>query len=178
MTDFQNVSFPHGKTVDYSEITALQDEIQDTVNALESDIEELEEQIEEQEEHIEDFKNDMTDEHGSQLSEMQITDLEQLEEHLKDLQSDLENKQKEFDSWNQDLELIDEIINELSQDETLISDDYFDEYAEDFIKEVYDLREVPSIILNNVDWQNVASDLKQDYTEIDIENVTYHYIYH
>lgn len=162
MTDFQNVSFPHGKTVDYSDITALQDEIQDTINALESDIEELEEQLEEKDDEI---------------AEAETEDATLLREYA-ELKDELEEKQKELDSWNQDLELIDEIIKDLSQDETLISDSYFDEYAEDFIKEVYDLRECPSIILNNVDWQNVASDLKQDYTEIDIENVTYHYIYH
>ncbi len=57
---------------------------------------------------------------------------------------------------------------------TMIRDSYFEEYAEQLVKDIGDLPDdLPSYIANNIDWKGVAEDLQQDYTEVDFDGVAY-----
>lgn len=58
--------------------------------------------------------------------------------------------------------------------ETLIREDYFTEYCEIQVIDFGDIPEsCPSYIKDNIDWKGVASDLKQDYVEIDFNGTAY-----
>jgi hypothetical protein len=58
--------------------------------------------------------------------------------------------------------------------ETLIAEDYFEEYAEELTKDCGYIRDnLPSYIENNIDWEGVADDLKLDYTEAYFEGIAY-----
>jgi hypothetical protein len=58
---------------------------------------------------------------------------------------------------------------------TLLRDSYFDEsWAEQELQDLgYLPKDLPGIISNNIDWRGVLEDLKQDYTEVDYDGVTY-----
>jgi hypothetical protein len=58
--------------------------------------------------------------------------------------------------------------------ETLIRDSYFEECAEELVKDIGDLpKDLPSYIENNIDWKGVAEDIQQDYTSVEFDGVTY-----
>jgi hypothetical protein len=58
--------------------------------------------------------------------------------------------------------------------ETLIAEDYFEEYAKELTKDCgYIPDNLPSYIENNIDWEGVADDLKLDYTEAYFEGIAY-----
>lgn len=57
---------------------------------------------------------------------------------------------------------------------TLIRDSYFQEYAEELIKDIGDLpAELPGYIEAHIDWKGVADDIQQDYTSGEFDGVTY-----
>lgn len=48
---------------------------------------------------------------------------------------------------------------------TLISEDYFPDYAEEFVTDCgYISDDMPEMIRNNIDWSGIAEDMKVDYT--------------
>lgn len=59
--------------------------------------------------------------------------------------------------------------------ETLIREDYFEEYCRDLVADLGDLpKDLPGYIENNIDWSGVADDLRHDYTAVDFDGVTYY----
>lgn len=59
--------------------------------------------------------------------------------------------------------------------EGIISEYHFQEYCEDFCKDVgYLSNDLPALIENNIDWAGIADDMKQGYTEGTYEGVTYY----
>ena len=57
---------------------------------------------------------------------------------------------------------------------TLISNDYFVEYATDLVKDIGDMpRNIPSYI--EIDWQATANNVQQDYSCVDVGENTYWY---
>lgn len=57
---------------------------------------------------------------------------------------------------------------------TLIRDSYFTEYAEELCKDIGDIpQDLPWYIANHIDWDGVASEIKQDYTIVDFDGVEY-----
>lgn len=57
---------------------------------------------------------------------------------------------------------------------TLIRDSYFQEYAEELVKDIGDLpSNLPWYIESNIDWKGVAEDIQQDYFNVDFDGVTY-----
>lgn len=57
---------------------------------------------------------------------------------------------------------------------TLIRDSYMREYVEEWLYDVGILsHNFPYIITNNLDWDGVVSDFKQDYTKVDFDGVAY-----
>ena len=58
--------------------------------------------------------------------------------------------------------------------ESIISEDYFEQYCEEFIKDCgYIPNDLPAFIENNINWDGVADDMKQDYTEASYNRQTY-----
>lgn len=58
---------------------------------------------------------------------------------------------------------------------TVIHEDYFVEYVEDFCKDCgYISDDLPACIGNNIDWDGVADDFKHDYTSITYECSEYY----
>jgi hypothetical protein len=73
-------------------------------------------------------------------------------------------------------ELEDEVGSEWEYGVTLIEEDDFEEYCEDFCNDVgYISRDTPQLILNNIDWKGIADDMKQDYSEVEFRGTTYLY---
>ena len=100
-------------------------------------------------------------------------------EDFGDLTSYIDNSEDEdVQEWKEDnsddfdhIEEIDELEEEISEfiyGETLIPEDDFKEYCEDFVNDCYNLGDVPDFVKYNINWEGVASDLGVDYS-----NVTY-----
>lgn len=57
---------------------------------------------------------------------------------------------------------------------TLISEDYFTEYARELVQDIGDLpRNIPSYL--EIDWDATAENIKVDYSETEIDGKTYYY---
>lgn len=55
---------------------------------------------------------------------------------------------------------------------TVIRESYFTEYCKEFVEDVGDMpKKLPSYMV--IDWQKTADNLREDYTEIDFDGVTY-----
>lgn len=53
---------------------------------------------------------------------------------------------------------------------TLINRDYWVEYVEDFVKDCgFIPHDLPAFIANNIDWENVAKEVEQDYTTVNFD---------
>lgn len=87
----------------------------------------------------------------------------------------------EWEEQIQELEEINSFISQLEDygdfehGEQIIHEDYFTEYAEEFVKELGYLPDnFPYWIENHIDWEGVADDLKADYTEAEYQGDTYY----
>lgn len=59
---------------------------------------------------------------------------------------------------------------------SLISEEYFTEYAQEFVRDCgYIPNNLPAFIENNIAWDGVADDMKQDYNYVNIGGETYYY---
>lgn len=97
--------------------------------------------------------------------------------------------EEEIESWKADWQEELEEIAEIDQVEakvesyggdgfefgtTLISDYDFEEYCEEFVRDCgYLSRDTPPLIGNNIDWSGIADDMRQDYSEVEYQGVTY-----
>jgi antirestriction protein len=88
------------------------------------------------------------------------------------------------DVWSDELNSIreiDELENDVDNGEfefgtTLIEEDSFEDYCEEFVEDSgYINRDIPSLIRNNIDWKGIAEDMKQDYSEVEFRGDTYLY---
>jgi hypothetical protein len=57
--------------------------------------------------------------------------------------------------------------------ETLIRDSYFKQYAEEFASDIGRISGDMEWPLCHIDWDAAAEDLKQDYTSVEFDGVTY-----
>lgn len=58
--------------------------------------------------------------------------------------------------------------------ETIIHEDYFTEYCEELCEDIGHVsRDLPWYIANHIDWDGVASEIKQDYIEVEFEGSSY-----
>lgn len=57
--------------------------------------------------------------------------------------------------------------------ETLIHEDYFEEYCQELVEDCYTI-DVPDFIKNNIDWEGIASEMKADYMDSTIQGETYY----
>jgi len=92
---------------------------------------------------------------------------------------DKDDDQDEFTAVS---ELLDELKGNGDDEEwkgdwypvTLIRDDYFQEYAEELVKDIGDMpATIPHYIV--IDWEATAHNIQQDYKSVDYDGVTYWY---
>ncbi len=57
--------------------------------------------------------------------------------------------------------------------ETLIRDSYFQEFAEEFADDIGAIDRNANWPLNHIDWEGAAEALKEDYTSVEFDGVTY-----
>ena len=94
------------------------------------------------------------------------------EEEIESWKSDFENELKQIE----EIDTIENECSEFSFGETLIDEDDFEEYCQEFIEDCgYISKDMPMIISNNIDWTGIADDMKQDYSEIEYQGNTYLY---
>jgi hypothetical protein len=94
------------------------------------------------------------------------------EEEIESWKSDFENELKQIE----EIDTIENECSEFSYGETLIDEDDFEEYCQEFIEDCgYISKDMPMIISNNIDWTGIADDMKQDYSEIEYQGNTYLY---
>jgi hypothetical protein len=56
---------------------------------------------------------------------------------------------------------------------TLIRESYFTDYAEELVRDCYELTGLPDFV--HIDWEATARDVQVDYTPIDVDGATYFY---
>lgn len=100
---------------------------------------------------------------------------------------DILMEEEEIQSWKEDwideiteIEEInnieDEVGSEFTYGESLICEDYFEEYCEDMVKDLgYLPNDIPGFLYHNIDWKGVASDLGQDYSIVEYQGRNYYY---
>lgn len=67
-------------------------------------------------------------------------------------------------------------IPDFNYGETVIKENYFSDYCKDFVQECgYIPNDLPSWIEDNINWEGVAEDLRQDYSEADFEGETFYF---
>ena len=107
-----------------------------------------------------------------------IARIEELESEMEDLEG------QELENWKEDYQDELDSLKALAEEaegspdweygETLIRDSYFTEYAEELCKDIGEIpKELPWYIANHIDWDGVASELKQDYMSVDFDGVEY-----
>lgn len=57
--------------------------------------------------------------------------------------------------------------------ETLIRESYFVTYAQELADDICDMSNASAWPFNHIDWEAAATDLRQDYSEIEFNGVTY-----
>lgn len=57
--------------------------------------------------------------------------------------------------------------------ELLIRDNYFEEYAEDMAESIGAITSDAAWPVRHIDWKAAADELRQDYTEVEFDGVTY-----
>lgn len=57
--------------------------------------------------------------------------------------------------------------------ETLIRDSYFEDYARELAEDIGAVKSDMSWPYTSIDWEQAANELKQDYTSVDFDGVTY-----
>ena len=104
-------------------------------------------------------------------------------EDMTDTFEDIRFEEEEIESWKEDwiteLELIndidrleEEVGSEWEYGVTLIEEDEFEEYCEELCTDIgYISKDFPSWI--EIDWEATASNMRQDYSEVDYQGRTY-----
>lgn len=118
--------------------------------------------------------------------EIESLDPDEDVEEIRIAKENLEEKQKELEDEQEEFEQLGKILDELKGnggDEkwrgdwypiTLINSDYFTEYTEDLVKDIYGFpKDFPSWI--EIDWEETGENLKVDYATIEIGDETYYY---
>lgn len=124
----------------------------------------------------EELQTDLVDSFNDYF-DTEIEDFDELIKHIDD------SENEDVQEWRYDnsddfehIEEIDELEDEISEffhGEILIPEDDFTEYCEDMVNDCYDIRNIPSFIKDNIDWEGVASDLEVDYTNVTYQGESY-----
>ena len=100
-------------------------------------------------------------------------------DEIDDLTTELDDLRDEFDSdeYNTLLELRDCIGDTtLLYGETMIRESYMTDYLRELVIDIGDLpRDLPFYIESNIDWDGVCDDLMMDYSECEINGITFYF---
>lgn len=121
----------------------------------------------------------------AQVFESFIENFPQYEEMTSSF-DDIRFEEEEIQSWKEDwegelsiisdIDYLEENLSEFDFGVTLIPEDDFVDYCEELLKELGVLpSNLPWYISNHIDWEGVAGDIKQDYSEIEYQGQTYLY---
>lgn len=124
------------------------------------------------------LKEEILNDWNEKFEDNQIDDFDEIP-----LNSEDEAEKDFINYWRAEIEEIEEIDNledeigsEFDFGVFLIDEDDFEEYCEDLVSDIGDLpRDIPSYLYNNIDWSGVADDIKQDYSEVEYQGITYLY---
>ena len=131
--------------------------------------EKLVEEREELEEEITDLKTELLDCEDEEEKERLEANLKEAEADLKEFEEDDNYKAlKEFNEEGSST-----FDSEWDFGVTLIRDDYFTEYAQEFAEDIGNVQRSMSWPCNCIDWEKAADQLKQDYISIDFNGETY-----
>ena len=124
---------------------------EDFKNRFESEIEDIDD--------FEDFESRETFEDSDLVEELDITEF-------------LELWDDEFDEIAE-INEIEEECSEFQYGETLISEDYWEDYCRDLVEDCgYISKDFPSWI--EIDWEATASNISADYTTVNYQDETYY----
>ena len=122
-----------------------------------------------------------------ELAREDVFDTRDLQERLDDLLSlglaDMTDEERAYDFENEaaELELLLELRDEIGDTtfldgEGMIRESYLTEYFQEMLYDIGDLpKDLPFYIENNIDWKGVTDDLLMDYSEVEIDGVTFYY---
>ena len=106
-----------------------------------------------------------------------IDELESLD--LADMSDD--ERANEYENEVAELETLLELADEIGDStlrygETMIRESYMTDYLRELVYDIGDLpRDLPSYIESNIDWDGVCDDLMMDYSECEIDGVTFYF---
>ena len=123
--------------------------------------------------------NDWQEEHLN--DEFKADDAEEVIKFAENLQN---NGSNDFlSSWYSEIEHYENVrdfceelegYGDFQHGETIIHEDYFTEYCEELCEDIGHVsRDLPWYIANHIDWDGVASEIKQDYIEVEFEGSSY-----
>lgn len=163
-------------------------DVEKRIDELEYDVEtfrdELQEAVDEASEKLSDLESDRAEAmNEGWATQVEVIDgeLEEAREALAEAEAELTKHNELYEDEQEELNKLREFRDEVKpycpdwrHGATLISEDYFVEYIEERCRECGDVpREMPGYIVNNINWEGVASDLKDDYGEAEIDGYTY-----
>lgn len=144
--------------IDARDLYKKLEEMRDEKENLENTISDLEDEL-----------IDLEDRDEKDLAEIDFKK-EELEEVKIELAEWIDENQEEFD----ELETLENEISEFMNGETLIPEDEWEEYVEEFLKDCGDLPDnIPWYIV--IDWSQTAKIFAQGYSLIDYQGTTYYY---
>lgn len=111
-------------------------------------------------------KQDISDEWGKPFDE--LTDDELLEEWQSS--TDEGGEHKNLSSFRDEA-----MSSEWKYGVVLIREDYFTEYAQQLAEEIGAINRDASWPLNHINWDAAADELKNDYSQADLDGETYYY---
>lgn len=102
----------------------------------------------------------------------EIIDSRDLQERLEELEAEdtlEEEEQKEFET----LRMLSDEVTDWQYGETFIREDYFEDYARELAEDIGAIPDDVSWPMTCIDWEQAADQLRQDYTEYKILDVSY-----
>lgn len=139
-------------------------------SALEKRITELEEERAELEETVKSTEATLA------FAELNEANTEEEQEDVATAKAELEmwDNSSEQEELKELMALRDEMGSSWDNDEALINDKDWVEYAQNLIEDIGDLpKDLPSYIV--IDWDATADNVKQDYSSVDFQGNTYYY---
>lgn len=126
---------------------------------------------------INDF-NDTFEADVYDLDEMISYEPEEDDDHYEDYEDEFNTFRDTWADELQEIRNIDEIESDIGSREfqygiTLIPVDDFEEYAQDYTRELYNLSDIPSWI--EIDWDATAHNLSSDFSSVEYDGDSYYY---
>lgn len=165
----------HNSYVDINTLYSL-------ISEGETEVSDREEKIEELQNEISDLQDEIKDINGDQENALpydknvnqSVIDVKENEVELKE--SEIEKIEAEKKEWQNDIDHIQEVVTELENygAQNLIRD--LDSYIKEMIRDTHETDNLPELIGNNIDWDGIVEDCRNDYSEITLDGKEYYYV--